>query len=300
LQSSTLIRWAAAHYRLSRGATRRNRQTLFGGAFGLRILLFHRTGAQELPGFQRLIRWCQARFEIVGPEVLASLELQNGSPADRDQLLLTFDDGYADQFIGGQWLAAQGIRALYCVSPPFLGRSTDEFVGHHARQGVHAYPLGIKSPGRGCGMTVAQLRELDRLGHEVAAHNYAHRDLGQLTRLEDLDYEIGRALDDLSETLNKPCVDFAISFGTPRHVSAEALDYLQVRCRRVLFSVRGLNVPGRSPACLTRDAIKGTGPEAFNRAAALGAFDDLGNRDRVELIRRGGLLSAVPSQYTPA
>lgn len=243
-----------------------------------------------MPALRRLLAWCRERFVLVGPEAVDQLRAPGGSDGARDRLLFTFDDGHRDQFEGGRWLASEGVRGVFFVTPPYLERTTEEFVAHHAARGVRAYPLGIKEPARSGGMTFEQVRELDRLGHLVAAHNYAHRDLGRLTSVDDLDYEVGQSLDDLSDLLGKPCRDFAISFGTPRHLSPEALAYLQARCRHVYTSVRGLNVPGLSPSCFTRDEIRGAGPEVFNRAGALGAFDDRARADRAELIRRAGVL----------
>jgi hypothetical protein len=130
------------------------------------------------------------------------------------------------------------------------------------------------------------------MGHRVAAHNFAHRDLGKLHARADLDYEIGNALLGVAELTGTPCRDFAIGFGQPENVSPEATAWLLERGTRVYACHRGLNAAGLTPRFLLRHADEPDHPLAFARVCLLGGADHH-LHDRAEtMARRVGTLPA--------
>jgi peptidoglycan/xylan/chitin deacetylase (PgdA/CDA1 family) len=140
------------------------------------------------------------------------------------------------------------------------------------------------------GLTTTQVREMMAMGHRVAAHNYAHRDLGKLHTPDEIRYEVANALEALGELTGRPCQDFAIGFGQPENLSDEAAAYLLESCPRVYACHRGLNVPGRTQRFALRHAFEPAHPFAFTRVCLEGGADRrLADRQR-EMIRRVGLL----------
>ena len=130
--------------------------------------------------------------------------------------------------------------------------------------------------------------------HLIAGHNFAHRDLGQLTREQDLEYELGRAIDQVSEWIGRPCDDFAWGFGHSRHLSPQAAAYLSARCKRVYSGVRGLNVVGVTPRFMLRDCVAYEHPFSFIKAALEGALDGhWKRREWAALEQSGGVLGAA-------
>jgi peptidoglycan/xylan/chitin deacetylase (PgdA/CDA1 family) len=258
------------------------------------MLVFHQVFPEHRERFEQLIRWCKQTFEMAGPEDADKLVDGKFEPGQRDKLLITLDDGFSNNYDVGRWLAERGIRATFFVIPSYLDCSTDEFLAYHTANGVEAYPMGIRARHQPCrGMARDEVLRLRDLGHRIAAHNYAHRDLGGLRDADDLAYEIDRSLDEVSELLGQPCHDFAIGFGGTQHVSPEALDVLRHRRSRVYFGVRGLNVPCVTPPLLLRDMISPSWPLAFSQQAALGALDDRATAGRARLAVWSG---ALPGQ----
>lgn len=282
--------WSAWAGLSGRGA--RNRRTLYAGARGLRMLTLHETPPPDMDRFRKLVDWCRARHPIAGPEAADDLAEGRFQPAQvEDRVLFTFDDGMRDNYEAAKHLHEVGVRAIFFVIPSFVGRTVAEYHRYHREQGVEAYR--IRSDSTLEGLRPAEIREMAAMGHRIAGHNFAHRDLGQLHRVEDLEYEVGRAMDTLSEILGEPCDDFAFGFGQPSRVSQEAAAYLTGRCKRVYACVRGLNVPGRTPRWFLRDHIDLSFPEGFIRRCLEGALDDRLQPEWRELARMGGLLPAA-------
>lgn len=285
----------AAHAYRVLGFPQRNSARLYDGRRGLRIATLHDTGTLLMPGFRRLLDWCEQRFERGTAADAAALVRGAFVPGKCDKLLFTFDDGHDNNLLAAQLLAERGWQAVFFIVPPYLNRSIDEYCAFHHAQGVEAVPFGQKNVDQPVhGLSDDQVRSMVAMGHVAAGHNYAHRDLGALADRAELEYEIGRALDDLSLLTGQPCTHFAWGNGTPRHLSDAAIAYLNERGVTVYSSVRGLNVPGTTPTLLLRDAVglPPLFPEAWSKLLLLGGVDHRYLAARENLTRRGGTLPA--------
>ncbi len=252
---------------LGRVATDRKR--LYGGATGLRILVFHDLNETTFREFCRLVTWCQDRFSMAAPEDVDALIEGHFELAARDKILITFDDGNESNFQAAEWMARAGIRGIFFLVPPLLDRDGAEFQDYHRRQGIAAHQF----PAEQRGLTKSQVREMLAMGHHIAAHNRAHRDLGNLHAEADFDYEIRRALDDIRDLTGTQCDDFAIAFGQLYNLSNEAMKYIEAKCKKVYMCLRGLNVPGRTPRFLLRHSVNFEHPGDFNRLCIEGGAD---------------------------
>jgi peptidoglycan/xylan/chitin deacetylase (PgdA/CDA1 family) len=259
--SSLGLRW------LRRVAT--DRKSLYGGETGLRILVFHDLDRNTFGKFYRLVDWCRARFTMGVPDDVDALLDGCFQPAARDKVHITFDDGIESNFQAAEWMAQAGLRGTFFLVPSFLGRTGAEFQHYHERQGITPHRFG--SVLRGLSRT--QVREMLSMGHRIAAHNYAHRDLGKLHGEADLDYEIRRALDEVSDLKGTACEDFAVAFGQIHNLSPAAMSYLRSNCKRVYMCFRGLNVPERTPRFLLRHSVNFDHPDNFTRLCIEGGAD---------------------------
>jgi peptidoglycan/xylan/chitin deacetylase (PgdA/CDA1 family) len=291
----TALRWGLAQWWAARESAASERDVLYGGATGLRILNFHETAGPTLAQLRRTVAWCQAHAEVATPEDADALLAGTWRDGGRDRVLFTFDDGLASNHQAAELLARAGIRGIFFVVPSLLDRTFAEFVAHHAARGVRAH-VPRHAADRG-GLSRAQVRELLAMGHRVGAHNDAHRDLGPLHAPEELAYEIGNALAAVAELTGAPCQDFAIGFGQPENLSPEATAFLLARCPRVYACHRGLNVPGRTPRFLLRQAVDPDHPLAFTRVCLSGGADRRLADRAAEMVRRVGTLP--PTRATP-
>ncbi len=166
----------------------------------------------------------------------------------------------------------------------------DEYAAYHRAQGIDAFCFLSQGSTRGLSRT--QAREMTAMGHLIAAHNFAHRDLGQLTTQRDLEYEIDRAVESVAELTGHPCEDFAIGFGRPSNVNPEAIAHLQQQCKRIYSCSRGLNIPGKSPRMLLRDNAELSEPLLFHQLCLRAAADLRWAPEVEELRAMSGILPA--------
>lgn len=293
-------RAAAGHLLRLAGRPEKNRRQLYGGATGLRILTLHAMEGKEVEHFKRVVDWCGTRFELARPADVDAMVKGQFRPGKRDKLLFSFDDGHAQDFPVAEWLADQGIHAIYFVIPSYVGRTVREFLAFHEANGVTAYDIALGADRDATrGLSKTEVAEMASMGHRIAAHNFAHRDLGKLHEASEVEYEIGRAMETVSELLGEPCEDFAWAFGNAKHVSDEAVDYLKRHCTRVYAAFRGLNVPGLTPAFLLRDTLHTHGPRVQSKLFVEGGVDDRWLADREDIERRAGLLAATRTSTSP-
>ena len=271
------------------GVPGRNRRRLYNGNHGVRIVLFH--GAQddrEFDCWTRLMDWMREHFFLTGPEAIA--ELSDGCCAmpPQDRIVITFDDGIDIEYRAAKWMADRGIRAMFFIVPSGLDRTVGEYREHHRSHGIEPFPLRPE-PSTRC-LSKSQVREMLAMGHQIGAHNHAHRDLAHLHQSPDLEYEITHAVDEVAQLLGRPCDDFAWGFGHVRHVSPEAVAVLRTACKRVYSAVRGLNVPGLTPQFLLRDGFQAFHPESFVRLCLEGGLDGFQAKEWAALEAMSGKL----------
>jgi peptidoglycan/xylan/chitin deacetylase (PgdA/CDA1 family) len=290
-----LKRTAGASWLALTGAAERARRDLYGGRHGLRVINLHDVPPHYFDWFRRLLDWVGETFSIVGPEAAAEILAGRAAPPARDQVLFTFDDGFESNYAAAEHLASRGIRAAFFVVPSFLDRTVEEYLAYHRGRGVDAFTFN--SHGSRGGLSRFQVREMLAMGHLVAAHNYAHRDLGKLRSAADLDYEIDQAVDAVAELTGQPCEDFAIGFGRPRNISVEAVARLQQRVQRVYACVRGLNVPGQVPRLLARDSINLDQPFIYQKACIRGGMDLRWAHEIEQLKQLGGTVASAAATH---
>ncbi|MBX6321655.1 MAG: polysaccharide deacetylase family protein [Rhodospirillaceae bacterium] len=264
----------AAGYCRAAGSAARARRRLYDGAAGLRILTLHETrGAWQLDRLHHLVDRLAEGFDFATPEDAAAFDRGDGvRPDGRDALLMTFDDGHADNYDAAVLLHSLGIRAAFFVIPSFVGRSVEEYYAFHEASGVRATRFAPHHRASR-GLSRTQLVEMRDMGHTIGGHNYSHRDLGPLTAAADLEYEIGRAVAELEDMLEAPCRHFAWGFGEPQHLSREAAAFLKRRVPHVHSCVGGLNLPRRPRPFLLRHHVNLSWPPAFVAVLLQGAFD---------------------------
>ena len=272
---------------LASGQARRNRAA-YGARRGLRLAVLHAEDTDRPDAFWRLIDACAVRFTLASPADL--LAIAAGATLDTDKLLFTMDDGHARTFEPLAQLARRGVCIAYFVVPSYIGRSVSEYLAFHRARGVEAFNLaGGGNADTTRGLEPSQLRELEAMGHLIGAHNDAHRDLAVLDAT-GMAYEIEGAAAHLEDLLGHRVEDFAWAFGRVEHAPAAALAMARARFRRVYSSVRGLNVPGTTPAALLRDPISIGYPHVFNMACLRGALDHRYAASRRRLAADTGLL----------
>ena len=170
------------------------------------------------------------------------LEQRDGLPPK--SLVITFDDGFADNYERGlPHLLAAGFRATWFVVSGDVG-GVSRWQDHDAPQ----RPM----------LSGTQLREMAAAGMEIGAHTRTHVRLTELDQ-SAMDEEVRGSRQDLEEMLRQPVTSFAYPYGRFNDDSIEAV-------RRAGFRV----------ACTTRTGWLGSEPDPLRvRRVAVFADDDL-------------------------
>jgi peptidoglycan/xylan/chitin deacetylase (PgdA/CDA1 family) len=134
-------------------------------------------------------------------------------------VLITFDDGYADNFLAFEELAKRNIKATWFVVTKNLGQMSSW--------------VDENSPSNQL-LTPVQLREMQDAGMEIGSHTHTHCRLTQASTqqiYEELNYSKAY----LSKLLNKPVTSFAYPYGL---YNSSVLSATQSAGYQVAFTTR--------------------------------------------------------------
>ena len=179
----------------------------------LRIAVIHSTPARREAEFREHLHWLAQHYEIVDPQML--LRFWNGDGTalpTRSAIVLTFDDGLRNNAeVAAPLLDSIGARAIFFVVPGFIKASRG---AQYYRE--RFFPTeSADTENDEIAMTVAQVKELARLGHMIGNHTYSHASLDQLSPELGRD-EIRSARDAIVEWTGEPCHAFAWTFAWNR------------------------------------------------------------------------------------
>jgi peptidoglycan/xylan/chitin deacetylase (PgdA/CDA1 family) len=132
-------------------------------------------------------------------------------------IIITFDDGYEDNFTFARpVLAAHGIKATFFVLPDYIG-------GENTWNGRCNY--------RARHMNWKQLQSLVDEGHEIGSHGVSHRALTEMG-VEEAEYELVTSRAVLADRLGVKVKSFAYPYG----LTNSAVSELASRHYEVAFS----------------------------------------------------------------
>ena len=182
--------------------------------------------------FWQQVLFLQRHYRIVSlseaVELLASREVQ--APT----VVLTFDDGYGDNFVSLRAVAEEtGVPvALFIATQPV---QTHQEFQHDLAAGIRgALPL-----------TWDQIRYWSLRGAEFGSHTRTHFDCGSTDRTT-LEQEMIGSRNDLESHLAKPVEFFAFPFGKYENMSSEAVKVATSTYQHFASSVGGENLHGRA------------------------------------------------------
>ncbi|RKF14748.1 polysaccharide deacetylase family protein [Roseovarius spongiae] len=245
---------------------------------GLRVLFYHRVNrhpfralglvSREIsvptPAFERQMAWLARKGWRSLKLAEAEAMLRGDAPLDRKAVLITFDDGYADNLTeAAPILARHGFTAVVF---PVL-----DMIGADNRRWPMADPEGL-----GDFMDESQLRDWLARGHEIGSHSCTHP---MLTDLDD---------GALTRELHESRQGLEARFGT----GGDAIAYpggdvdgrvaaAAARSGYALgFTTRsGRNPPGAPLNSLCRTEVSVSDTDLIFRLKLAGMFDWLGVRD---------------------
>jgi len=171
-----------------------------------------------------------------------ALEMLSAGRVEAPTVVLTFDDGYADNFINLRAVAqAKDLPATLFVSTGHVSNG-QPFLHDLRRQQHNFRPL-----------TWEQVCVLSQSGFELGGHTRSHFDCGSTDRVA-LEDEIVGCKRDLEEHLGKPVALFSFPWGMEENMSRPAVELARAHFECIFDAAGGVNppTPGERPWFLRR------------------------------------------------
>ena len=212
------------------GVTIRNWQRRRKGSFPVVILFHHLVSDRphrmgiSTEHFLKHVEFLQKYYDVVS--LTDAIEMLRTNNVKAPTVVLTFDDGYGDNFIN--------LRAVveHTGVPVTLFVSTDHILnGTEFQHDIDARLHGFQP------LTWDQLRQLHKQGLEIGSHTRTHFNCGSDNRA-NLHTEIVGSKEDLELHLGTPIEYFSFPFGLPENISDEALK-IATRAYPHVFSAFG-------------------------------------------------------------
>lgn len=138
-----------------------------------------------------------ALLQDFGWTTVCANELLDIKKLPQKSVLLTFDDGYADNYCAFEELFKRNMKANWFVVTKDLGRMSS-----WADDNAPSLPL----------LSQSQLLEMQNSGMEIGSHTHSHCRLTQISK-HQLSYELTSSQAILSDLLEKKITSFAYPYG---------------------------------------------------------------------------------------
>lgn len=174
------------------------------GAHGPLMLMYHAVtpGAGTPPWTWAVsARRLEAQLDYLAREGWQTLTMADlvdgGENLPARSVVITFDDGYADNLAAVNMLAQRGMRASWFIVSGSVGQQPK-------------WPADGRPDGRL--LSVQELRDMRAAGMEIGSHTRGHRALTE-TEPAEWDGELRGARQDLEDMLGAPVLSFAYPYG---------------------------------------------------------------------------------------
>lgn len=159
--------------------------------------------------FLRQVNYLLRHYRVVS--LSEAVELIRNGPVTAPTVAITFDDGYADNFVNLRAVTEEtGVPVGYFVATEHIS-SGKEFA-HDGLFSEHGFAPHAWE----------QVRSLKQSGYEIGSHTRNHADCGSADP-EFLREEIVGSLEDLTKQLG-PTANFSFPFGMPQNISPQAVE----------------------------------------------------------------------------
>lgn len=235
----------------------------------------HRMGIST-EEFWRQVRLLQRHYRIVS--LSEACELLSSGSVKTPTVVLTFDDGYRDNFVTLRAVADETTIpvAMYVATQPV---EDDLEFQHDLENATRGFPA----------LTWDQIRYWNAQGAEFGSHTRTHFDCGA-TDSARLHEEIVGSKKDLEEALGTPVRFFAFPFGKPENISQTAAELAASTYDFFDSSLGGENLPAGGP-CRQHLLRKNFYPDPWELELEMQSVFDLVQKTKLFLARPSNHLS---------
>jgi folate-dependent phosphoribosylglycinamide formyltransferase PurN/peptidoglycan/xylan/chitin deacetylase (PgdA/CDA1 family) len=185
----------------------------------------HRYGASTTY-FLRQVNYLLRHYRVVS--LSEAVELVRKGGVKEPTVAVTFDDGYADNFVNLRAITEEtGLPIGYFVSTEHISNGRE--FAHDQAFGEHGFAPN----------TWKQVEFMKRCGYEIGSHTRNHADCGSTDEAFLREEIVGSALD-IQQKL-EPTPHFSFPFGLPQNISAPAAAIACANYSNVFAAYRGGN-----------------------------------------------------------
>ena len=186
----------------------------------------HRNGVSTVD-FLRQVNYLLRHYRVVS--LTEAVELVRKGEVNVPTVAITFDDGYADNFVNLRAVSEEiGVPIGYFISTEHISNGRE--FAHDEKLNQHGFLPN----------TWEQIELLQRFGYEIGSHTRNHADCGS-TDEEFLRLEIVGSFEDIQQKLGAPPSHFSFPFGHPRNISAPAVDIASATYKNIFAAYGGGN-----------------------------------------------------------
>ena len=176
--------------------------------------------------FLRQVNYLLRHYRVVS--LSEAVELIRKGPVEVPTVAITFDDGYADNFINLRAVTEEtGVPIGYFIATEHISNGTE--FGHDGLFSEHGFTPN----------TWDQAQFLKHSGYELGSHTRNHADCGSVDE-QFLQIEIVGSLEDLKNRLG-PVKHFSFPFGMPQNISPPAVEIACANYENVFSAYGGGN-----------------------------------------------------------
>ena len=187
--------------------------------------------------FLRQVNYLLRHYRVVS--LSHGVELVRKGGVKVPTVAITFDDGYADNFVNLRAITEEsGLPIGYFISTEHISNGRE--FAHDQLFDEHGFPPN----------TWEQIEFLQRCGYEIGSHTRNHADCGS-TDEEFLRHEIVGSGEDIRRKLG-PTAHFSFPFGLPENISAPAAQIACATYKNVFSAYRGGNFHAEARRILKR------------------------------------------------
>jgi glycosyltransferase involved in cell wall biosynthesis/peptidoglycan/xylan/chitin deacetylase (PgdA/CDA1 family) len=272
---------------------------LYSGYVGLRDLIlsligrsravvvyYHRVGESDalsktVDQFRADLAYLKRTYCCMTLDELSS-RLAKGVPLRKRVAVITFDDGYRDNYVNAVPLLKQaGLPATFFVATGYVGTRREFPHDQHRSDPLDATPRFAK-------LEWDDLRAMERDGFEIGSHTVNHTNLGQAATPE-LEFEIITSLAMLNARLGEKRRPFSFPWGKPADMSNEAIQSIRRAGYYAACSAYGgANARGGDPFNIMRVDVGNGALGPLATRARIAGFDPDHLRLRLGRLRRSG------------
>jgi len=182
---------------------RRSELTVFGS---------HNTPKKYWNEFSQTIENLSENYRFLDPNELTEYLGQPDDFREGPYAMLSFDDGFANNYAVAEHLADRGIRAVFFVSTEFVNQH-DSF-GFYKRNILRNLPpqeLRGLPENEFESLTPNQVAAIGDMGHTIGSHTVNHADIGEISA-DDLEFELLRSREKIKEWTGRQPRYFASTF----------------------------------------------------------------------------------------